>query len=110
MSRAQRWSMLAAILAALASRGELPPLAFAVLIGGSLPRAPALRSAFEELVKVPSLHLWGERDKVTGSYSPALATRFEPELCERVIWPGGHSIPAGGDAADRLVEFVARHG
>jgi pimeloyl-ACP methyl ester carboxylesterase len=101
-------AMLAAVIAALSSRGELPPLAFAVMIGGSLPRAPALRSAFEELVKVPSLHLWGERDKVTGSYSPALATRFEPELSERVTWPGGHSIPTQGDAAERLIEFVAR--
>jgi predicted esterase len=101
-------AMLAGILAALSSRGELPPLAFAVMIGGSLPRVPALRSAFEELVKVPSLHLWGERDKVTGSYSPALATRFEPEHCERVTWAGGHSIPTRGDAAERLIEFVAR--
>jgi predicted esterase len=102
-------AMLAAILAALSSRGELPPLAFAVIIGGSLPRVPALRSAFDELVKVPSFHLWGGRDQVTGSYSPALATRFEPALCERVVWPGGHSIPTRGDAADRLIEFVSRH-
>jgi pimeloyl-ACP methyl ester carboxylesterase len=101
-------AMLAATLAALSSRGEIPPLAFAVVIAGSLPRAPALRSAFDNLVKVPSLHLWGERDQLTGSYSPALAWRFEPTLSETVTWPGGHSIPSRGEAAERLVEFVTR--
>jgi pimeloyl-ACP methyl ester carboxylesterase len=102
-------AMLAATLAALSSRGEFPPLAFAIPIGGSLPRAPALRSAFEEVVQVPSLHLWGERDRLTGPYSPALAQHFEPSVREIVTWPGGHSIPTRGEAADRLVEFVARH-
>ncbi len=102
-------AMLAATLAALSSRGELPPLAFAVIIAGSLPRAPALRRAFDQSVKVPSLHLWGERDRLTSPFSPALAQHFEPRGREIVTWPGSHSIPTRGEPAERLVEFVARH-
>jgi predicted esterase len=102
-------AMLAATVAALSSRGELPPIGFAIVIAGSLPRAPALRSAFSEVVKVPSLHLWGERDRLTGQYSPALARHFEP-LCRKiVVWPGSHTIPTRGDAAERLLGFVTQH-
>lgn len=101
-------AMLAATLAALSSRGELPALDFAVVIAGSLPRAAALRGAFDQLVSIPSFHVWGERDQLTGPGSPLLAERFDPAQREIVTWPGSHTIPTSGEAAERLVGFVER--
>ncbi|HVJ16235.1 MAG TPA: alpha/beta fold hydrolase [Polyangiaceae bacterium] len=101
-------AMLAATLAALSTRAELPPLAFVVPVAGAVPRAAAVLDKFDRPVNVPSLHVWGERDKLSGPRSPELFERFEASSREMVTWGGGHSVPSSGDAASRIVDFVAR--
>jgi pimeloyl-ACP methyl ester carboxylesterase len=101
-------AIAAATAAALSSLGQLPPLQFVVLVAGSLPRAPELLSAFERPVSLPSLHVWGGGDKLTGSRAPLLADRFELAQREVITWPGPHVVPTRGEAARGIVDFVAR--
>src|SRR5689334_10142100 len=54
--------MVAAAVAALSARGELPPLRYVILVAGGPPRAEAMQSWFEQPIAIPSLHVWGERD------------------------------------------------
>jgi predicted esterase len=103
-------AMLAATLAALSSNGKLPVLSFVVLVAGAPPRASALLGEFDRPVDVPSLHVWGERDQLSGPRSPELFQRFEASSREMVTWEGGHSVPTSGPAASQLVDFVARYG
>jgi predicted esterase len=99
-------AMLAATLAALAARGEFPELRCAVLIAGAIPRARELAPLFDAPIAVPSLHVWGERDALTGGSAPRLAERFQEAQRETAIWPGSHTIPPGGDALTAIVRFV----
>ena len=101
--------ILTAILAALSSRGEMPTVAFAVLVAGSLPRAESLLPLFETPVSVPSLHVWGERDSFSTSRAPQLAQSFDVAKRETVRWPGPHVIPTRGEAAASIVDFVRRN-
>lgn len=102
-------AMVAAAVSALAASGELPKVRFAVLIAGRTPRAEELAPAFAWPIELPSLHVWGERDRLTGPYSPELADCFAPEVREVCTWPGSHSVPTSGPAAEAIVEFVRRH-
>ncbi len=97
---------LAAAVAALSRIGELPSIHAAVLIAGRKPRAAQLQAAFTEPVAVPSLHVWGERDTLTGKYSEELVECFAPDDREVVRWPGGHVVPTSGSAFDAIVRFV----
>ena len=99
---------VAAALAAASSRGEFPPLRFAVLVAGFTPRAHDISPLFAEPVRVPSLHVWGEVDPF-GKHAPGLLERFAPESRESVTWPGSHRVPTSGAAGDALVAFVRRH-
>ncbi len=101
-------AMLAAAIAAQSSAGTFPPLRFAVLIAGRKPRAAALQPLFEEPVRVPSLHVLGDADRLTGAHGPALAERFDPGTREVHRWPGPHMIPTRGPAAAAIVDFVRR--
>jgi pimeloyl-ACP methyl ester carboxylesterase len=60
-------------------------------------------------IRVPSLHVWGERDKVTGQYCQALADQFSPADRELAIWSGGHTIQTQGSAYEAIVRFVLEH-
>lgn len=99
---------VAATLAAASSRGLFPELGFVIPIAGFTPRAHGLASLFSEPVRVPSLHVWGLADRLA-RHSSDLAQRFDPALCEVATWPGRHTVPTQGSAADALVAFVQRH-
>jgi len=101
--------ILAAAVAALARRGELSPVHAAVLIAGRKPRASLLQGAFGEPVAVPSLHVWGERDKLTLQHSEQLVECFSAPQREVVRWAGGHVVPTSGPACDAIVRFVTEH-
>jgi|GEM_PF-664989 len=100
---------LAAAVAALSRSGELPPIHAAVLIAGRKPRAAQLQAAFMEPVAVPSLHVWGERDTLTGQYCEELVGCFSAAERDVVRWPGGHLVPTRGPAFDAIVRFVLEH-
>jgi predicted esterase len=99
---------VAAALSAVAQRGSLPSLGFVVLIGGFPPRATELLPLLEEPLTVPSLHIWGEADPLA-KHAALLLTKFSTLTRQVVTWPGPHSIPTRGEAADALVEFVRSH-
>ncbi|MCB9689150.1 MAG: hypothetical protein H6738_11785 [Alphaproteobacteria bacterium] len=99
-------AMLGACVAAWSARGELPPVAFAVLVAGRVPRAQVLQPLFAEPVDVPSLHVWGARDPMA-SMGPELAARFVGS--ETLTWPGPHVVPTRGDAGAGIAAFLKRH-
>ncbi|HYQ42043.1 MAG TPA: alpha/beta fold hydrolase [Polyangiaceae bacterium] len=101
--------ILAAAVAALSRRGELPPLHAAVLIAGRKPRASLLQPAFTEPVALPSLHVWGERDTPTIRHSEELVECFSAPQREVIRWPGGHVVPTSGPAHEAIVRFVTEH-
>jgi predicted esterase len=102
-------AILAAAVAALSQRGELPHVHCAVLIAGRLPRAARLQAAFMDPVSVPSLHVWGERDSVTGPFCQELAEHFLETKREIAVWSGGHVIPTRGAPYDAMLRFVLEH-
>jgi len=102
-------AMLVAALAALSGSEQFPPIRFAIMIGGRKPRAEALQSLFERTIRVPSLHVWGDADRLTGSDAPALVEHFDPTTREVFRWAGPHAIPTRGPAAAAIVDFVRRH-
>jgi pimeloyl-ACP methyl ester carboxylesterase len=101
-------AMAAAAIAALASNGELAGVKFVILVAGRTPRADVLQPLFEAPIRVPSLHVWGERDSLAAG--AALAERFDPASRETLVWPGPHTVPVRGPAADGIVAFARRHG
>ncbi len=102
-------AILAAAVAALSQHGELPHVHGAVLIAGRSPRAARLQAALMEPIDVPSLHVWGKRDVVTGPYCQELAEHFLAEKREIVVWDGGHTIPTRGAPYDAMLRFVREH-
>ena len=101
--------ILAAAVAALSRSGELPPVHAAVLIAGRKPRAARLQAAFMAPIALPSLHVWGERDTLTGQYCEELVECFSAPEREVIRWPGGHALPTRGPAFEAIVRFVAEH-
>src|SRR5262249_50339116 len=102
-------AMLVAALAALSGTEQFPPIRFAIMIAGRKHRAAALQSLFERTICVPSLHVWGDADRLTGSDAPALVEHFDPTTREVVRWTGPHAIPTRGPTADAIVDFVRRY-
>lgn len=102
-------AILATVLAGLASRGELPNLACVVLIAGRTPRAEVLAPLFAAPLRIPSLHVWGERDALNGDGAVLLSERFDAAQRSIAIWPGPHVVPGEGPAADAIVDFLTRH-
>jgi pimeloyl-ACP methyl ester carboxylesterase len=103
-------AILGAAIAALAERGDLPAIAYAILVAGRVPRATALTPAFTTLIDVPSLHVWGTEDSFAVAEAPVLVERFAPAVRQTVVWKGPHTVPTRGPAADRIVEFVEASG
>jgi pimeloyl-ACP methyl ester carboxylesterase len=101
-------AMLAAALAALSAAGEFPAMAGVVLVAGVTPRSELLRPLFQAPIRVPSLHVWGQRDGMAKAASPALLETFAADTRELAIWPGPHAVPTRGPAATAIAEFVAR--
>lgn len=103
-------AILGAAIAALSQRGDLPSIPYAILVAGRVPRAAALAPAFETLIDVPSLHVWGTDDAFASAEAPALVERFAPLTRQALAWPGPHTVPTRGDAADRIVKFIEQRG
>lgn len=101
-------AILAASIAALSHHEQLPRIAFVILVAGRVPRAHTLRTLFEAPIRVPSLHVWGDRDPFA-SNSPALADCFDASTRETCVWPGSHVLPTRGLGALAILEFVRRH-
>ncbi len=99
-------AILAAAIAGLAALGELPRVQSAVLVAGRTPRAAALAHAFLEPVRLPSLHVWGERDERAGPLAQELSAHFDEASRETVIWRGGHLLPNRGPAFEAMVRFL----
>jgi pimeloyl-ACP methyl ester carboxylesterase len=99
---------VAAALAALACRGAFPAVRFVVLVAGFAPRSAELLPLFDEPLTIPSLHIWGEDDALA-KYGPGLAAKFSTLTRRIVTWKGPHAVPARGEAADAIVEFVRSH-
>jgi predicted esterase len=99
---------VAAALAAASSQGLFPPVRFVIAIAGFLPRAHDIAPLFAEPVRVPSLHVWGLADSMA-KHAPQLAERFDPAQRELATWPGRHTIPTAGTAAEAILAFVQRH-
>ncbi len=102
-------AILAAAVSALSQRGELPHVHGAVLIAGRLPRAARLQPAFMDPIDVPSLHVWGTRDAVTGPFCQELADHFLAAKRDIAIWDGAHTIPTRGAPYDAMLRFVQEH-
>jgi predicted esterase len=102
-------AMLAATVAALSSSGAFPPLRFAVVVAGRKPRAAALQPLFETPIHVPSLHVWGSTDRLTGQHAATLVDHFDTATREVHCWRGPHMIPTRGPAATAIVDFVRRY-
>lgn len=100
-------AMLATLVAALAARGELPPLRFAVLIAGRVPRALSLAPLLETKIRIPSLHVWGRRDGLCEPVAPELVKCFDPNSSNALIWSGSHVLPTQGFPARAIAAFVA---
>lgn len=99
-------AMVASACAALSSCGELPPLRFAILVAGRVPRANAFRELFESPIRVPSMHVWGEHDAFSKDTAPMLMEHFDSASRERCVWPGGHVFPTSGLAGAALTRFI----
>lgn len=99
---------VAAALAALSHRGDLPPLRFVVLVAGFAPRAQDIERLFDSPLEVPSLHVWGDADPFA-KHGPKLLARFSPSTRQVLTWPGRHTIPTSGSAAEALIDFMRRH-
>ena len=93
-------------LAALHEHGQFPALEFAVLIAGRTPRAQVFAPLLAAPLHLPSLHVWGERDAGAPQACPALVEAFDPRSRQVVTWPGPHTIPESGPAADAIVSWL----
>jgi hypothetical protein len=99
---------VAAALAAASSRGLFPPLRFVIAIAGFEPRASDIAPLFTRPLQLPSLHVWGVADGMS-AHALQLVERFDPARRQVVTWPGRHTVPSTGAAADAIVDFVQRH-
>ena len=59
----------------------------------------------EERIRIPSLHITGEKDSIIdGSRSAELAQQFiDGQVCRH---PGGHYLPYTGDTKDAVLGFL----
>jgi len=99
-------AICAAALTALSAHGQFPALDFVVLVAGRTPRAADIAPLFARPIAVPSLHVWGQRDMITGPHSETLVEHFTPDTRQVVQWPGPHAIPNRGEAGDAIVQFL----
>jgi hypothetical protein len=67
-----------------------------------------MQNLFDKPISIPSLHVWGENDKLSRAAAAALVEHFDPATREVVRWPGSHMIPSRGPAAQAIIDFVRR--
>ena len=95
---------LGALLCLAPSSPPLPPLRFAVLVSGFMPRDPALEPL---RVPLPSLHVMGEHDQLVAAAS---SRRLSDCFAGATIHSheGGHLVPSSADFRALLKDFVTR--
>ena len=105
---------LGALLCLAPSSPPLPPLRFAVLVSGFMPRDPALEPLFGTAdgppplrVPLPSLHVMGEHDELVATAS---SRRLSDCFAGATIHShaGGHLVPSSADFRALLKDFVTR--
>ncbi len=97
---------VAAAVAALSAQGELPPILGVILVAGMAPRADDITRHVRNPIDVPSLHVWGQNDPITGAASERLSEWFVAERRHVHVWQGAHSIPRRGPPAEVILSFV----
>lgn len=101
-------AILATALAALAQHGQLPPIAYVILIAGRPPRADLITPFLGEPIRIPSLHVWGTNDVMARDSCPDLVERFDAGQREVVTWDGTHHIPSQGPASAAIEQLIRR--
>lgn len=105
---------LGALLCLAPSSPPLPPLRFAVLVSGFMPRDPALEPLVGTAdgppplrVPLPSLHVMGEHDELVAAAS---SRRLSDCFAGATIHSheGGHLVPSSADFRALLKDFVTR--
>ena len=105
---------LGALLCLAPSSPPLPPLRFAVLVSGFMPRDPALEPLVGTAdgppplrVPLPSLHVMGEHDQLVAAAS---SRRLSDCFAGATIHSheGGHLVPSSADFRALLKDFVTR--
>jgi predicted esterase len=104
---------LAALLC-LAAHPAPPPVRFAVLCAGFMPRdssleplVGALDGAPPRQLLLPTLHVMGEGDQLVPiASSQRLSDCFAPELKAVHVHEGGHFLPSSAELRAQLKEFV----
>jgi predicted esterase len=103
-------AIAAAALAGLAAHGRFPSLDYVVLVAGRAPRSDDLRDLFAPPLALPSLHVWGEKDRFAMGASARVLDLFDARQRDTAIWAGPHVVPTRGAPSDAIVQFVTRHG
>jgi hypothetical protein len=104
-------AILATALAALSQHGQLPPIAYVILVAGRAPRADVITPYLSEPLRTRSLHVWGENDQLSRDASRDLVERFAPETRTVATWDGAHTLPTSGTAAaNAIAHFVTSGG
>ncbi|HTM46752.1 MAG TPA: hypothetical protein VL137_17475 [Polyangiaceae bacterium] len=101
-------AIVSTAFAALAEAQQVPPVQSVILIAGRAPRSEILKPLLTKPLRTPSLHIWGSADTMAATAAEELATRFDPQTRQVVVWNGDHRVPTRGEAADAIVEFVSK--
>lgn len=101
-------AILSTALAALHEHAQFPKLELAILIAGRTPRAKVFAPLLAAALHLPSLHVWGERDAGAAQACPALVEAFDARSRQVVTWPGPHTVPERGPAADAIVAWLTQ--
>ncbi|XP_060114710.1 esterase OVCA2 [Heteronotia binoei] len=101
---------LAGIICALKQRGDpCFQFDFAILIAGFISRALDHQNYYQEPIRVPSLHVLGETDRVIpAEMSQELASHFTEPLF--LTHPGGHFVPVSAAQKKTYLDFLDQFG
>ena len=97
---------LGGLLARLQHRGTLQlHISFCILVSGFIPDRHRAKFSLEDRIRLPSLHILGQKDLVIEeARSMQLADQFqEPTVC---LHPGGHFMPYTGDVKEAVLGFL----
>nr|XP_033777160.1 esterase OVCA2 [Geotrypetes seraphini] len=97
---------LGAILCALKSQGDNRfPFHFAILVSGFKSRATEHQGYYQNAIKVPTLHVFGETDRVIpGPMSQELTSCFREPVV--LTHQGGHFLPASASEKNTYCTFL----
>lgn len=91
----------------LSTMPELKYLKFVVLFSGFKSRIEQHQVYYDQLIDVPSLHVFGETDEVISTdRCQALADSFTNAEC--LVHKGGHFVPTSAPVRNRVKEFLLK--